>query len=72
MSTNRERYIGNRGQALIRVTCSAGHTATWYDQGLGRATAAAWETRHQDCKADEAEATAAVQEDLGRRWRYEG
>lgn len=45
----------------ITGRCPAGHTKVVPDKGLGRATLATWETRHQTCTAAEGEnATVTV------------
>lgn len=35
---------------VIVAACTCGAGDTWPDKGLGRAHAAAWRTRHQNCE----------------------
>ena len=54
MTTREIRTI--RGQKVIVVRCLAGHSFRGPNKGLVRASAAAWETRHQDCKPPKGDA----------------
>lgn len=40
--------VGVSGGRII-AACRCGAGESWPDKGLGRAHAAAWRTRHQDC-----------------------
>ena len=40
--------VGVRDDTIV-AACRCGAGATWPSKGLGRAHAAAWRSRHQDC-----------------------
>lgn len=51
-ATTRKKVTNAKTKRVTLVaTCKAGHTNEVPDTGLGRASLATWETRHQHCVA---------------------
>lgn len=52
IAENDAPYEVTRRDGLIVAACACGSGLSVSDKGLGRATVAAWRTRHADCTRD--------------------